>query len=85
MIFTFIKFHQYVYSKNVIVELDHEPLGNSEEISLPYHQDYKECCYNYKSSHFTLQYKAGKEMTLADTLSCAYMFPRKHPLKIFLV
>ena len=79
MIFTFTKFHQYVYSNDVIVESDHELLGNSEEIS---GCRTTEITKNVATITKVLIYTPGKEMTLADTLSCAYMFPCKYPLKI---
>ena len=53
VVFAFTKFHQYVYSKDVIVESDHKPLeAILKNLWLQHHQDYRECCCNCKSTHF---------------------------------
>ena len=71
VVFAFPEFHQYVYSKDVIVESDHKPLEAILKKSLaaaPQRLQLKLQKYS-----FTLHYKPGKEMILADTLSCAYI------------
>jgi len=64
VVFAFSRFHQYVYGKDVVVESDHKPLeAITRKAAPPRLQRYS----------FSLVYKPGKEMTLANTLSCAYL------------
>ena len=74
VVFAFTKFHQYVYSKDVIVESDHKPL---EAILKKYlaaaPPRLQRMLLQLQKYSFTLHYKPGKEMILADTLSRAYI------------
>ena len=66
IIFAFNKFHQYVYGKSVLVELDHKPLESIIKKSLaaaPPH-----LLLQLQKNRFTIAYKPGKEMFLANTL-----------------
>ena len=49
VVFAFTKFHQHVYSKDVIMESDHKPLEAILKKSLATAPP--ECYYNYKSTH----------------------------------
>ena len=74
VVFAFNKFHQYVYSKDVIVESDHKPLEPILKKSLAATPlRLQRMLLQLQKYSFTLQYKPGKEMKLADTLSCAYI------------
>ena len=74
MVFAFTKFHQYVYSKDVIVEPDHKPLEAILKKSLAAAPPrLQRMLLQVQKYSFTLQYKPGEEMILADTLSCAYI------------
>ena len=51
VVFSFNKFHQYVYGTEVTVESDHKPLEAITKSShQQLHQDCKECCYNYRNT-----------------------------------
>ena len=61
VVFGIEQFHQYIYAKEVTVETDHRFLVSI--ISKPLMQHY----------HINLQYKPGKELFPADTLSRAHL------------
>ena len=67
-------FHQYVYGQVVIVETDHKPLLGIKQKRitdvLPRLQRMRLRCQPYD---YTLMYKPGKNLVLADTLSRAYL------------
>ena len=74
VVFAFTKFHQYVYSKDVIVESDHKPLEAILKKSLAAAPPrLQRMLLQLQKYSFTLHYKPGKEMILADTLSRAYI------------
>jgi len=59
VVFTFTRFHQYVYGKEVKVESDHKP---PESITKSHYQQhhlaYSKCFYSYRGTHLcTLVYK----------------------------
>ena len=72
VVFAFTRFHQYVYGKEVKVTLDHKPLESITKKPLssapPHLQGMLLQLQRYT---FTLVYKPGKDMILADTLSHA--------------
>ena len=69
VVFAFTKFHQYV-----IVESDHKPLEAILKKSLAAAPlRLQRMSLQLQKYSFTLHYKPGKEMILADTLSCAYI------------
>ena len=67
VVFAFTNFHQYVYSKNVIVKSNHKPLKailmKSLAAVLPRLQ---RMLLQLQKYSFTLHYKPGKEIILAD-------------------
>ena len=72
VVFSFTKFHQYVYSKDVIVESDHRPLEAimKKALAAAPSRLQQMLLHLQKYSHtFTLHYKPGKWKVLADTLS----------------
>ena len=74
VVFAFTKFHQYVCSKDVIVESDHKPLEAILKKSLAAAPPrLQRMLLQLQKYSVTLQYKPGKEMILADTLSRAYI------------
>ena len=74
VVFSFTKFHQYVYSKDVIVESDHKPLEAIMKKALAAAPPrLQRMLLQLQKYSFTLHYKPGKEMVLADTLSRAYI------------
>ena len=68
------KFHDYIYGRQVNVETDHKPLETI--FQKPLHQSplrlqkmlMKLMCYD-----LDVEYKKGKELFIADTLSRAYL------------
>ena len=74
MVFPFTKSHQYVYSKDVIVKSDHKPLEAILKKSLAAAPPrLQRMLLQLQKYSFTLHYKPGKEMILADILSHAYI------------
>ena len=74
VVFAFNRFHQYVYGKEIKVESDHKPLESITKKPLsaaPPHL--QRMLIQLQRYNFTLLYKPGKEMILADTLSRAYI------------
>ena len=74
VVFAFHRFHQYVYGKDVIVESDHKPLEaiTRKQLSAAPPR-LQRMLLQLQRYSFSLVYKPGKEMTLADTLSRAYL------------
>ena len=74
VVFSFNRFHQYVYGKEVRVESDHKPLESITKKSLSAAPPrLQRMLLQLQRYTFTLFYKPGKEMILADTLSRAYI------------
>ena len=68
------KFHQYIYRKKVLIESDHKPLENIFKkplASAPVRL--QRMFLRLQRYDIDLQYKPGKEMLLADTLSRAHV------------
>ena len=74
VVFAFSRFHQYVYGKDVIVESNHKPLEaiTRKQLSAVPLQ-LQGMLLQLQRYSFSLIYKPGKEMTVADTLSRAYL------------
>ena len=73
VVFAFTKFHQYVYSKDVTVESDHKPLEAILKKSLAAAPPrLQRMLLQLQKYSFTLHYRPGKEMVLADSLTCIY-------------
>ena len=74
VVFAFNKFHQYVYGREVLVESDHKPLECIMKKSLAAAPPrLQRMLLQLQKYSFTLVYKPGREMVLADTLSRAYV------------
>ena len=74
VVFAFNRFHQYVYGKDVKVESDHKPLESITKKPLSAAPPrLQRMLLQLQRYNFTLLYKPGKEMILADTLSRAYI------------
>lgn len=76
-----IKFHQYVYGRNVHVETDHKPL--QAIFNKPLYQAplrLQRLLLAIQRYDLTVTYKPGKLMWLADTLSRAYLHETKEEL-----
>ena len=74
VVFTFTKFHQYVYGKEVVVESDHKPLEIIAKKALAAAPpQLQRMLLRLQQYSFHLQFKPGKDMILADTLSHAYL------------
>ena len=74
IVFALNKFHQYVYGKSAVVESDHKPLESIIKkplVSAP--PRLQRMLLQLQKYSFTLIYKPGKDMVLADTLSRAYI------------
>ena len=72
--FAFTRFHQYVYGKEVEVESDHKPLESITKKQLSAAPPrLQRMLLQLQRYTFTLVYKPGKDMVLADTLSRAYI------------
>ena len=70
IVFAFSKFHQYVYGTSVLVESDHKPLECIIKKSLAAAPPRLQCMLLQLQKYtFTLVYKLGKQMVLADNLS----------------
>ena len=70
VVFAFNKFHQYVYGREVLVESDHKPLESIMKKSLAAAPPrLQRMLLQLQKYSFTLVYKLGREMVLADTLS----------------
>ena len=74
VVFAFNRFHQYVYGKDVKVESDHKSLESITKKPLSAAPPrLQRMLLQLQRYNFTLLYKPGKEMILADTLSRAYV------------
>ena len=74
VVFAFTRFHQYVYGKEVKVESDHKLLESITKKTLSAAPPCLQRMLLQLQRHtFTLVYKPGKDMILADTLSRAYV------------
>ena len=74
VVFAFNRFHQYVYGKEIKVESDHKPLESITKKPLSAAPPrLQRMLLQLQRYNFTLLYKPGKEMILADTLSRAYI------------
>ena len=74
VVFAFSRFHQYVYGTAVTVESDHKPLEaivKKQQSAAP--PRLQRMLLQLQKYTFTLVYRPGKEMLLADTLSRAYL------------
>ena len=72
VVFGLEKFNQYVYGKCVDVESDHKPLEAISKKSLCHAPPrLQRMLLRLQRYDFTLRYKPGKEMVIADTLSRA--------------
>ena len=72
--FAFNKFHQYVYGKSVLLESDHKPLESIFKKSLATAPPrLTHMLLQLQKYSFTIAYKPGKELFLANTLSRAYI------------
>lgn len=79
VVFTCFKFYDYVYSKPIAIETDHQPLITI--LNKPIHTAparLQRMMLKLHKFYFTLIYKKGKHMYLANTLSYA---PRKSTSK----
>ena len=67
-------FYQYVYGKETKVESDHKPLESiTKKPLLAVPPRLQRMLLQLQRYNFTLLYRPGIEMILADTLSCAYI------------
>ena len=74
VVFAFIRFHQYVYGKEVKVESDHKPLESIAKKPLSAAPPrLQRMLLQLQRYTFTLIYKPDKDMILADALSRAYI------------
>ena len=74
IVFAVNKFHQYVYGKSVLMELDHKSLESIVKKSLAAAPPrLQHMLLQLQKYSFTIAYKPGKEFILADTLSRAYI------------
>ena len=74
VVFAFKRFHQYVYGKEVKVESDHKPLESITKKPLSAAPPrLQRMLLQLQRYTFTLEYKPGTDMILADTLSRAYI------------
>ena len=74
VVFTSTQFHQYVYGEEVKVEPDHKPLESIIKKPLSAAPPrLQRMLLQLQRYTFTLIYKPGKDMILADTLSHAYI------------
>ena len=74
IVFAFSKFHQYIYGKEALVESDHKPLESIMKKPLAAAPPrLQRMLLQLQKYSFTLVYKPGKEMVLADTLSRAFI------------
>lgn len=74
VVFAFSKFHQYVYGKDVVVESDHKPLEMIAKKALAAAPPrLQRMLLRLQQYSFQLQFKPGKDMVLADTLSRAFI------------
>ena len=74
VIFTFTRFHQYVYGKEVEVKSDHKPLESITKKPLSAAPPrLQRMLLQLQIYTFTLAYKPGKDVVLANTLSHAYI------------
>ena len=74
IVFAFSRFHQYVYGKDVTVESDHKPLDaiTRKQLSAAPPR-LQRMLLQLQRYSFSLIYKPGREMTVTDTLSRAYL------------
>lgn len=74
VVFACYKFSDYIYGKAVVIETDHEPLVTIH--NKPFHTilaRLQRMMLRLQKFNLTLTYKKGKQLYLADTLSCAPM------------
>jgi hypothetical protein len=73
VVFACTKFHDYIYGRPVIVETDHQPLVTI--FNKPLHAApvrLQKMMMQLQRYNIKIQYKRGKELYIADTLSRAY-------------
>lgn len=73
------KFHQFVYGRNFIIETDHQPLVTI--VKKPLHDcpaRLQRMLLSLQRYNFTLTYKPGKQLIIADTLSRAFINKEFH-------
>ena len=74
VVFAFTRFHHYVYGKEVKVESDYKPLESITKKALSAAPPrLQRMLLQLQRYTFTLLYKPGKDMILADMLSRAYV------------
>jgi hypothetical protein len=74
VVFSFERFHQYTYGQHVMVESDHKPLETIVKKSLAAAPPrLQRMLLRLQRYTFTLKYKPGKELIVADALSRAYL------------
>ena len=83
ILFGFTRFHQYLYGRKVTVESDHKPLEIIHKkplIAAP--KRLQRMLLALQKYDYTIVYKKGKEMYLADTLSRAYLNDTGSPQEV---
>ena len=86
IVYSLEKFHQYTFARHVTVSTDHKPLESILKKSLfKAPRRLQGMLMRMQRYHFTVVYKPGKEMFLADTLSRAFMLTNtdKNPQEEF--
>ncbi len=71
ILFACEKFHDYIYGKRVSVETDHRPLITIYKKNAP--ARLQRMLLKLQQYSIDLIYKSGKDLTIADTLSRAYL------------
>ena len=77
VVFALEKFHQYIYGTNVEIESDHKPLEiitRKQLCQAP--PRLQRLLLRLQRYDFTLKYRPGKDMVIADTLSRALTHQR---------
>ncbi len=81
VVYSLERFHQYTYGRHTVVCSDHKPLEmilKKSLIKAP--KRLQNMILRVQKYDFTLIYKPGKTMYLADTLSRAHTIEDKHPI-----
>ena len=83
MCFSLKKFHTYLYGRYVIVQKDHKPLEMIQQKPIHTAPSHLQCMLLHMQKYnYTIQYKPGKEMVLADCLSCFPSLKESLPIPI---
>ena len=83
MCFGLKKFHTYLYGRHVTVQNNHKLLEMTQQKPIHVAPPWLQCILLHMQKYdYTIQYKPGKEMALANCLSCFPSYKESLPIPI---